>query len=44
MNQRDLWSWKATKSNEWLAGQCVMRHKAVVKFDSQSSRAPGGSP
>ena len=34
MNQRDLWSWKATKSNEWLAGQCVMRYKAVVKFDS----------
>ena len=34
MNQRDLWSWKATKSNEWLAGQCVMRYKAVVRFDS----------
>ena len=34
MNQRDLWRWKATKSNEWLAGQCVMRYKAVVRFDS----------
>ena len=34
MNRRDLWSWKATKSNEWLASQCVMRYKAVVKFDS----------
>ena len=34
MNQRDLWSWKATRSNEWLAGQCVMRYKAIVRFDS----------
>ena len=34
MNERDLWSWKATKSNTWLASQCIMRHKAVINFDS----------
>ena len=25
---------RSSKENEWLAGQCVMRYKAVVKFDS----------
>ena len=34
MNERDLWSWKAAKSNTWLAGQCIMYHKAVIGFDS----------
>ena len=27
-------SWKRPKPNTWLASQCIMRHKAVVSFDS----------
>ena len=34
MNERDLVSWKRPKPNTWLASQCIMRHKAVVSFDS----------
>jgi len=34
LNERDLVSWKRPKSATWLAGQCTMRHKAVVSFDS----------
>ena len=41
MNERDLWSWKTAKSNTWLAGQCIMYHKAVIGFGtSLRSQAP----
>ena len=34
MNERDLVSWKSPKPNTWLAAQCIMSYKAVVRFDS----------
>ena len=41
MNERDLWSWKTAKSNTWLAGQCIIYHKAVIGFGtSLRSQAP----
>jgi len=35
MKERNLVSWKKPKPNTWLAGQCVMQYKTVVKYDSQ---------